>query len=80
MLWLNDPKTKEASVSLTTFVASFLLLIIVSVLQMLGKVESVGAFQELLYTTAALYFGRRFSFGNKTFGSDSAPQNSVEPK
>lgn len=65
-----DPKNKKPSVSLTLMLVSFILLVILSTLKALEHVNSVGAFQELFYATAALYFGRRVQVGNKLFSSE----------
>lgn len=64
-----DPKTDKESVSLTLMMASFLILVVLSTLKALEHVDSVGAFQELFYATAALYFGRRVQVNGKSFSS-----------
>jgi hypothetical protein len=69
-MWLTDPKTNEKSVTLTFLTLSFIALFVVSVLSIMGKVASVGAFEELLYSTAALYFGRRFSIKGKSYSGN----------
>ena len=73
-MWLKDPKTNEASVSLTLLAASFILLVIASVANIMGKVESTASLLELFYACAGLYFGRRFSFkggsGASTVGKE----------
>lgn len=73
-VWLNDPKTKEKSVSLTILVYSFILLIVVGVFQVLNKVATTGPFSELFYSSVALYFGRRLNFGGKVFTSETASE------
>ena len=67
-----DPKTDKESVSLTLMMASFLILVVLSTLKALEHVNYVGAFQELFYATAALYFGRRVNINNKLFSSEPA--------
>ena len=64
-----DPKNNLPSVSLTLMLVSFILLVVLSTLKALEHVNSVGAFQELFYATAALYFGRRVQVNNKLFSS-----------
>lgn len=66
-MYLTDPKNSKKSVTLTFLVISFILFAGFSGAQALGYAESVGAFAELFYATAALYFGRRFQVGTKTF-------------
>lgn len=73
--YLVDPKTKKQSVSLTLMMISFVLLVILSTLKALEHVSSVGAFQELFYATAALYFGRRVNINNKLFSSEKEKEN-----
>lgn len=69
-LWLNDPKTKEASVSLTMLVVTFVGTILAACLHMAGKVESTSVMSELFYGNVALYFGRRFSVGQVSASSE----------
>jgi len=66
-----DPKTNKESVSLTLMLVSFVILVVLSTLKAMESVSNVGAFQELFYATAALYFGRRVSVNNKLFSSTS---------
>ena len=65
-----DPKTEKESISLTLMLVSFVILVVLSTLKALEHVNSVGAFQELFYATAALYFGRRVNINNKLFSSE----------
>jgi hypothetical protein len=73
-IWIPDPKTKEASVSLTMLVVSFAIALVACGLQMAKVVENISSVTELFYATTALYFGRRFSAGSKTFSSESTDQ------
>lgn len=73
-MWLLDPKTEEKSVSLTLLVCSFILLVLVGVMQVLNKVTTTGPFAELFYSATALYFGRRLNFGGKVFTSEVATE------
>lgn len=59
-LWLNDPKDKLPSVSLSLLMFSFVALIIASVLHMTGKINETSSLTELFYACGGLYFGRKF--------------------
>jgi hypothetical protein len=59
-LWIKDPKTKEASVSLSLMVISFTALLAASTLHLAKLTENTSSLTELFVTTAGLYFGRRF--------------------
>lgn len=59
-MWVEDPKTKEKSVSLTLLVWAAMLVIVAGSLEMFEVIKSTSVFPELLYTAAGLYFGRRF--------------------
>jgi len=73
MKYMIDPKTGEPSVSLTMLNIAIAAYLIAAGLSLVGIVSGVGPLQEFLYTTTALYFGRRFSFGSKgDFGNDSS--------
>lgn len=63
--WIADPSTGIASVSLTNFVLSVIFLLVVSVLQLMGKVDNTSIAVEYFVGSGSLYFGRRLSFGNK---------------
>lgn len=69
-LWLTDPKTKEASVSLTMLIITFVGSLIAATLHMLGKVDDTSIMTDLFYANTALYFGRRFSIKNKDYNSE----------
>lgn len=66
-MYLSDPKNGKRSVTLTFLIITFLLFVGFSAAMALGYAEGVGAFPELFYSSAALYFGRRFQVGSKTF-------------
>lgn len=76
--WITDPKDKLESVSLTLLVLSLFLLIGLGIAQVLGKIQSVGPFTELFYSSVALYFGRRLNIGGKPYSADEA--ESIEEK
>lgn len=59
--WLTDPKTKEASVSLTLMVISFVVLLGASTLHLSHLTENTSSLLELFYATAGLYLGRKFT-------------------
>ena len=61
-IWVIDPTTKQASVSLTLMAVAVVLFIGLGLLDVLGKIKGIGVFSEFLYTTVALYFGRRLNF------------------
>ena len=69
-VWINDPKLKEPSISLTLMLISFTLVVTGCILEMLGKVKGISSLPELFYATAGLYFGRRFNIGGKVIGQD----------
>lgn len=71
-MWIIDPKDGNKSVSLTLLVASFFGCVVGASLQVMGKIESAGIFLDLFYGSTALYFGRRFNIGGKTYSSDDA--------
>lgn len=73
-MWVKDPITNLASVSLTILVISFTAVIVAGALNMAGVVQSTSLFSEVFYSCCALYFGRRFSFGGKAFTSDKAEE------
>lgn len=75
MNYLIDPKTKEPSVSLTMLTISFVSLLIGCGLEMTGVIKNTSMLGELFYANTALYFSRRFSVGNKSFGTtDDTPK------
>ena len=71
-LWTKDPNTNLPSVSLTLLVLSVILTVCAGILQMLGKVQSVSVFPEMMYSFTALYLGRRLNISGKAFSSDQA--------
>ena len=69
--WLEDPVTNKPSVSLTLMVVSFIGVVVAEILQIAGKVETVSIGMELFGTCTALYFGRRFTFGGKSYDAST---------
>lgn len=70
-MYLKDPKDGKKSVTLTFLVFAFLAFAAFSAAQALGYAKSVGSFDELFFTCAALYFGRRMKVGTKSFSVDN---------
>lgn len=70
-MWLKDT-TGQPSVSLTLMLVSFVVLLVIGVLDICSVVKSTGIFLELFLTTVGLYFGRRVNFKGQTFGTDGA--------
>ena len=70
-MWIKDPTTKEPSVSLSLMLVSFLITIIVSVLQVSKNVDNGGMSFEILALMTSLYFGRRFSVKTKNMEASS---------
>lgn len=70
MLWVTDPVTKNKSVSLTMLMLSGVLIITFGILQIFGKVQSVGPFDNMFWSSAALYFGRRLGINGKNYSAD----------
>jgi len=60
-LWINDPRTKEKSVSLTILIVSTIVNIAAIALQGYGKIESASAAENFFMVACGLYFGRKFS-------------------
>jgi hypothetical protein len=71
MLYLKDPKDGTQSVTLTFLVIAFVLVVGFSIATCLGHAKDADPLMQLFYACAALYFGRRVSIGNKTFGKDA---------
>jgi len=59
-MYLKDPKNGKGSVSLTLMMTSFAICVTASASFILGHIDTIGPVMELFYSTAALYFGRRF--------------------
>lgn len=71
-MFIKDPVTKIKSVSLTLLVLSVCCAIIAGSLEMFGVVKTTSIFSEFMYSSLALYFGRRLNIGSKNFSSDKA--------
>lgn len=76
VLFVRDPKTKEPSVSLTMVVVSFGLCVIGIIGKMGGYWQiDINQSLNLLSISSALYWGRKFSSGDKTVESPELPKN-----
>lgn len=73
-LFVDDPVTKQKSVSLTLLVYTFAATMLAGALHMAGVVSQTSLFSEILYSSTALYFGRRMSISGKSFSSDKAEE------
>lgn len=71
---INDPTTKQPSVSLTLLLVSFVVLVVAGCLQMLKHIDSVSIFLELYLSNIALYFSRKINFNNKTYTAEKAEE------
>lgn len=74
-MYFTDPVTKQPSVSLTFLIVAGIAALGFSIAEALGYVKSVDAITSLFYSCAALYFGRRFSVGGKTFDANKTQPN-----
>jgi hypothetical protein len=72
--WVKDPVTDIPSVSLTLMVVTFVGVIVAGALNMAEVVKNTSLFGEIFYSSCALYFGRRLSFGGKNFSSEKAEE------
>jgi hypothetical protein len=74
-LWILDPIGKnKPSVSLTIMVISIIFLLVTGTMQVLDMVKTTGPFLEFTYSSMALYFGRRFTFGDKKYTSEKVEE------
>ena len=79
-MWITDPRTKLPSVTLTLGVFTLVLLVGVGFLNIYHKVDSVGPFESMFWSSCALYLGRRINIGGKSYSSDQANQAQQEIK
>lgn len=74
-MYLTDPTTKTQSVTLTFVIVTFILATGFCVAAALSLIkEPPSSLMDLFYSCAALYFGRRFSVGGKTFDANKTNQ------
>lgn len=62
-LWIKDPGTGKASVSLSLLILSTILLIIGIALDYSRGIKSSELLSEFFLTSVSLYFGRRVKWG-----------------
>ena len=76
--FIIDPKTKNASVSLTLLIISFIGVIISNILMLTKSIDTV-AFTEVFLGCSALYFGRQFQFkkGDRSLTSEKKETTNV---
>jgi len=67
LAWVEDPKTKKQSVSLTNFVVAAMALLTVGGLNVAGVVKDTSIFLEYFTVSAVLYFGRNLNIGGKQY-------------
>lgn len=72
-MYLKDPKTGEQSVSLTMLVSTFVLSV-GAASYMFVKTGSTALLETLLYSSSALYFGRKLTIKGQSFGADTTSQ------
>jgi hypothetical protein len=59
--FIKDPKTSQKSVSLTLLLISFIALLVGGGLEMFEVIKTVSVLENLFFTCAGLYFGRRIN-------------------
>lgn len=71
MKWIIDPKSKDPSVPLTLLLITFVVLIAVNVLNVLGKMSAVPeSLNQIFWGLAMLYWGHHnVSIGGKIYSS-----------
>lgn len=76
LAFIKDPKTQKSSVSLTLVIVSFTLVIVGIIGKWGGKFQiDVGQSLNLFYACSALYWGRKFSSGDKTIEAKEEEKN-----
>lgn len=79
-MYFTDPVTKQPSVSLTLLLIAGVAALGFSIAATFEYVKSADAVTSLFYSCAALYFGRRFSVGGKSFDANkTTPSNGDAP-
>lgn len=73
-LWLKDPKDGTPSVTLTLVVLATLCTVVAGFLEVFGQTKTTSLFNEFMYSTLALYLGRRIGVGGKSYTSDKAEE------
>jgi hypothetical protein len=70
LAYIQDPITKQPSVSLTNLVISLVFLLVAGGLDLAGKVKGTSIALEYFGVSAALYFSRRINVNGKSFTAE----------
>lgn len=77
--WVEDPNSKQPSVSLTVFVIATILMIVGAGLEMFVAIKASSLLEELFWAAVMLYFGRKsVSFRGKALSIDPEPKEKAE--
>jgi hypothetical protein len=71
LAYIQDPITKQPSVSLTNLTISTVFLLVAAGLDLAGKVKGTSIALEYFGVSAALYFSRRINVNGKSFTAES---------
>jgi hypothetical protein len=71
LAYIQDPISKQPSVSLTNLVLSTVFLLVAAGLDLAGKVKGTSIALEYFGVSAALYFSRRINVNGKSFTAES---------
>jgi hypothetical protein len=75
LAYIQDPISKQPSVSLTNLVLSTIFLLVAAGLDLAGKVKGTSIALEYFGVSAALYFSRRINVNGKSFTAESDENN-----
>ena len=73
-IFLNDPKDKTPSVSLTLMVVSFITALGGAIAHMMGKVQDTSIVLEVFFATSSLYFGRKWTSSKNSVIESTTPE------
>jgi hypothetical protein len=73
--FVQDPVTKQPSVSLTNLVLSTLFLLVAASLDLAGKVKGTSIALEYFGVSSALYFSRRINLNGRSFAAEREDNN-----
>lgn len=84
LIWIRDPKTGVASVSLTLMIVTFTLCVLsvidkIANSKLFGDVNASDSFN-LFIATSALYFGRNISSGGANSSTKSTDSTATDNK
>lgn len=71
LAYIQDPISKQPSVSLTNLTLSTIFLLVAAGLDLAGKVKGTSIALEYFGVSAALYFSRRINVNGKSFTAES---------